>query len=618
MSIKGFNVNGNEQRYDYEYLDNKPTIPAASTATPQMDGTASAGSSAAFSRGDHVHPSDTTKADKAKTAPVIYDTANGAIASFTDGADGLPCKSVVAQITPVQHFNGYANPWPAGGGSNMWDEEWEVGFISPDTGANVSQNTTIRSTNYIPILPETNYYDYVGDTAGGNNLQARFYDASKNYIGYVDYAGIAILKNAVFKTPADAYFMRFTAQAGYGTTYNNDIAINYPSTVTTYSPYSNICPITGHTGLTVWDDPVYGGTINFNQYAKVLNGDNWSALNGTTTWTDGVAKYTITTVASPSYNNRVSTNYNYNAQNHKYFAAFTHRESKTGLKVYFCNVASNSSGASADSTTSWVRSENVFTITVSGEIGTNKWLAFRLQDGTGAGAATRAVGDWMEVKDAIFIDLTQMFGAGNEPSTVEEFKALFPQEYYAYNTGEITCVSKVNGDPYRQVAVSWQSEAGTVYGGTLDVVSGVLTATKAVVTGDWKKSDGYNHVFYRNGLGNKTFATGTLSDALSNLLPTVQANNLAALDAIEYGVRVTDIIYAVNKDCSTADEFNAWAANNGLQVVFTLATPLTYQLTPVEIDTLLGANNIWADTGNVAVEYPADTKLYINKVIAAI
>ena len=34
-------------------------------------------------------------------------------------------------------------------------------------------------------------------------------------------------------------------------------------------------------------------------------------------------------------------------------------------------------------------------------------------------------------------DLTLMFGAGNEPSSVEEFEAMFPLPYYAYNEGEI-------------------------------------------------------------------------------------------------------------------------------------------------------------------------------------
>lgn len=34
-------------------------------------------------------------------------------------------------------------------------------------------------------------------------------------------------------------------------------------------------------------------------------------------------------------------------------------------------------------------------------------------------------------------DLTAMFGAGNEPKTVAEFEAMFPNDYYPYNAGEI-------------------------------------------------------------------------------------------------------------------------------------------------------------------------------------
>ena len=34
-------------------------------------------------------------------------------------------------------------------------------------------------------------------------------------------------------------------------------------------------------------------------------------------------------------------------------------------------------------------------------------------------------------------DLTQMFGEGNEPSTVEEFEAMFPNDYYEYNEGTL-------------------------------------------------------------------------------------------------------------------------------------------------------------------------------------
>ena len=59
-------------------------------------------------------------------------------------------------------------------------------------------------------------------------------------------------------------------------------------------------------------------------------------------------------------------------------------------------------------------------------------------------------GKWLSAmtidKDTVFnklkfsvmlIDLTLMFGSGNEPSTVEEFEAMFPNDYYQYNAGEI-------------------------------------------------------------------------------------------------------------------------------------------------------------------------------------
>jgi hypothetical protein len=40
-------------------------------------------------------------------APVILETVSGAIASFDDGADGMPIRKLVAQIEPVQDLHGY-------------------------------------------------------------------------------------------------------------------------------------------------------------------------------------------------------------------------------------------------------------------------------------------------------------------------------------------------------------------------------------------------------------------------------------------------------------------------------------------------------------------------------
>ena len=57
-------------------------------------------------------------------------------------------------------------------------------------------------------------------------------------------------------------------------------------------------------------------------------------------------------------------------------------------------------------------------------------------------------------------------------------------------------------------------------------------------------------------------------------------------------------------------------ANTPLQVVALLATPIEYTLTPTEVTTLLGENNIWADTGEITeLTYRADTGRYIAKKI---
>ena len=47
------------------------------------------------------------------------------------------------------------------------------------------------------------------------------------------------------------------------------------------------------------------------------------------------------------------------------------------------------------------------------------------------------VGDTVDITNVQVFDLTLMFGAGNEPATVEEFEKMFPLDYYDYNEGEV-------------------------------------------------------------------------------------------------------------------------------------------------------------------------------------
>ena len=106
-------------------------------------------------------------------------------------------------------------------GFNQWDEEWELGGISQSTGVNSTSSTTIRSKNYIQVMPSATYY-----FNSPANLSCRYYDSDKNYIGYKDANGTADGRNATRVMPSNACYLRLIVYDTYGTTYNHDICIN--------------------------------------------------------------------------------------------------------------------------------------------------------------------------------------------------------------------------------------------------------------------------------------------------------------------------------------------------------------------------------------------------------
>lgn len=189
----------------------------------------------------------------------VTNSASGSIASFTDGGDDLPMKSLKVEIVPKQSGSGDPSPsnvrpitgWDEVevyvGGVNVWDEEWEVGIYNVNDGTKASSNA-IRSKNLIPISPNTTYYK---KTPNPGIYWQIYFDSSKNYLSY---AGVGY--NRTFTTPSDAHYMAIFTENGYGTTYNHDISINYPSTDTSYHSYQGTSyPIS-------LPSTVYGGTLN--------------------------------------------------------------------------------------------------------------------------------------------------------------------------------------------------------------------------------------------------------------------------------------------------------------------------------------------------------------------
>lgn len=55
----------------------------------------------------------------------------------------------------------------------------------------------------------------------------------------------------------------------------------------------------------------------------------------------------------------------------------------------------------------------------------------------GRGFTTVQIGDKIEFTNAFIVDLTEWYGAGQEPTTAGEFKSKFPNDYYPYQVNPI-------------------------------------------------------------------------------------------------------------------------------------------------------------------------------------
>lgn len=174
-------------------------------------------------------------------------------------------------------------------------------------------------------------------------------------------------------------------------------------------------------------------------------------------------------------------------------------------------------------------------------------------------------------------------------------------------------------------SITFPSEAGTVYGGELDVTTGVLTVDRAIVdlgTLDWSAYTLASNCFKAVLSDGKATRTNYSADgACSSYAKADYITTLRDTDktfGIGYTHLSATVCYVAVQDSSYSDATAFKTAMSGVQLCYQLATPITYHLTPTEIKSLLGDNNVWADCGNTEVTYRADTKLYIEKKIAEV
>jgi hypothetical protein len=157
----------------------------------------------------------------------------------------------------------------------------------------------------------------------------------------------------------------------------------------------------------------------------------------------------------------------------------------------------------------------------------------------------------------------------------------------------------------------------TVYGGTLDVVSGELTIDRAMVDlGDatWTMAGTVpNHYFSSGNSIGEAKQDRNVATYICSQYEAVSPRVTASLQNGQICRTINAESKFFIKDSRYTDATEFKTAMDGVQLVYELATPQTIQLTPQEVYALLGQNNVWADSGSVEVVYKADVTRYVEK-----
>ena len=515
---------------------------------------------------DVVWSADKTTKELIKKAQIIEETIStpSDIITIPDGADGLPMALTVG-IEPVQDLHGYDNPWPAGGGKNKLpplQTETKNGFTvtkNNDGTLKLSGYSSAESTFSLSFhLPAGSYRVTTLNAQTSSRIIFAVSKSGTNIAaGYIN----SVNRTELFTLSEDSdLIFSLTVQ----TYTNGDNIILKPmiyqgdgSNEITYFPYSNICPISGWTGANVT-------RTGKNLCDEMMNG-YWAYANGNYTTSD----------------------------------------------EWICTKHKMPCKPDTDYVTSW--SNGHYT----------RWQGFVWYDSNGNYIGTTNYQQTAingktakSPKEAAYMtyNIASLYtGTPIIPADITDFQCEIgssPTAYEAYRSNDT-------------IEYEFPQSAGTVYGGTLTVNkdgTGKLTIDRKLLNlGSMNWSATAAGSYTRYSLFITDVKGASLSTDLSNILCEIYKTDTFAhayagtndkiIAASGGGIHVIDSAYSSASDFKTA--------MNNVYCVYETSSPTIIDLSPVEITTLLGINNIWADTGDInSVTYPADTKLYVDQQIA--
>ena len=142
----------------------------------------------------------------------------------------------------------------------------------------------------------------------------------------------------------------------------------------------------------------------------------------------------------------------------------------------------------------------------------------------------------------------------------------------------------------------------------VDILTGELIVTKGKIKisdiTDWTRSNNNgawdHYVFISNHITYLNLA-GPPKEVMCDTFKFTTQDHSVMPDHNITKASNAKFIYIRADECESVTAFKN--AYDNVDILIPYATPVTYQLTPTEIRSLLGTNNVWADCGPVNVRY---------------
>lgn len=504
-------------------------------------------------------------------------------ATLSDAGDSSAALDLSLDIKLDQSLRGYSSPWPGGASKNLFDPDSCVSGYIPSDGGNpagsITSSTTYDTSDFIPVV------------AGQTYTLRCYQQGSTTRYRRINYYTNDVWQSQYYETKAAAGEHKITVTIDTGINYvrlcvaKQDLNVQFEqgSSATSYVPYANICPISGRTGCSIYrsgknllSPHLYSGVeYNLNQYSYVTPTDNPVQF---TESSPGV--FTLTTSSNWEQYAMLLPVIPGQTYNIKYTLAATKLNTSKGF------------------------------ISKEGKVMTKSNSGTTTQNYNASVSAPDNAGWW-------YLSWTNSSGT-TETITLTQPQAELGSTATSYEPYSLTTIP-----------VDWTDDAGTVYGGSLDVTTGDLTDSYATLTlGSstvFSESSSGQNRFYCDNVGSIRALSGVHGTCSHYLYVGTKGTTSELTDDFSLAINANLLtVYIKDSRFSTAAELNTYltaqeTAGTPVTIAYEKSTSSSHEIDPTTVLLQSGVMNLWADCGNITnLEYVADTKTYIDNQFAAL